>query len=76
MFEAMCLGKATVVLPQTRKEEALANFVFERGALLGVGASYLNIQDEKMCLTIASRASELSDGQGANRITKIVESLL
>ena len=76
MFEAMCLGKATLVLPQTPAESALANFLFERGGLLGVGMEYLKAYDEKRCSVIASRASALVDGQGANRVAKIVQDLL
>ena len=76
MFEAMCLGKATVVLPQTQAETALAKFVLERGGLLGIGFESLECQDEMEICDKAKRAAALVDGHGAERVAAIVETLL
>jgi spore coat polysaccharide biosynthesis predicted glycosyltransferase SpsG len=76
MFEAMCLGKAAVVLPQTHAEFNLAKFVFKRGGLLGVGFENLQFQDEIKIRNNAHRAIALVDGRGAERVAAIVETLL
>jgi len=76
MFEAMCLGKATFVLPQTQSEAVLAKSMLERGGLLGVGLENLKCPDKAAIRDKAERAAELVDGRGAERIATIVKSLL
>jgi hypothetical protein len=76
MFEAMCLGKAAVVLPQTDAEIVLAKFVHEQGGVLGIGFEYLRHQCEIEIGSAAYRAAALVDGHGAERVAEIVGSLL
>ncbi len=76
MFEAMCLGKATVVLPQTQAEATLAKFVCGRGGLLGIGFEKLQDRDEMEIRNKAQQAGALVDGRGAERVVAIVKTLL
>jgi spore coat polysaccharide biosynthesis predicted glycosyltransferase SpsG len=76
MFEAMCLGKPAVVLPQTEAEAALACVALEQGSLLGIGFEYLRPFSRHELEPVSRRAVELIDGRGAERVATIVKSLL
>lgn len=76
MFEALCLGKAIVVLPQTHAENSVAKFVLERGGLLGIGFEALECFDEMEIRNKSQQAVALVDGHGAERVAAIVETLL
>jgi spore coat polysaccharide biosynthesis predicted glycosyltransferase SpsG len=73
MFEAMYLGKATVVLPQTEAETVLARVAMERGSLLGIGAGHLRPYTPKDLEPVARRAAEIIDGRGAERVAAIIK---
>jgi len=73
MFEAMCLGKATVALPQTEAEKVLTCVAMERGGLLGIGFEYLRPYTHRELQCVARRAADLVDGGGAERVAGIVK---
>jgi spore coat polysaccharide biosynthesis predicted glycosyltransferase SpsG len=76
MFESMCLGKATFVLPQTRLEKPLAEHIWKLGGILGLGREKLTIPKQSEKYAVARKAVELIDGRGAIRVAKIIEGLL
>jgi spore coat polysaccharide biosynthesis predicted glycosyltransferase SpsG len=76
MFEALCLGKPAVALPQTPHEAKLAALALAQGALLGVGREALHPWDAAALQAVAPRAAALVDGRGAQRIVAIVKELL
>ncbi len=76
MFEAMCLGKATVVLPQTETEMRIARFAKDRDALLGIGLDCLHLFQATELEKIAERGFELIDGRGASRVSAIIRDLV
>jgi spore coat polysaccharide biosynthesis predicted glycosyltransferase SpsG len=74
-FEALYLGKPTVVLPQTNAEIKIANFAEDRGAAVGIGKEgLLNIRSSDT-ISIVKAAKELIDGKGLKRISHIIKSL-
>jgi spore coat polysaccharide biosynthesis predicted glycosyltransferase SpsG len=73
MFEAMYLGKAAVVLPQTEAEAVLARVAMERGSLLGVGVGHLRPYTPRVIEPVARRAAEIIDGRGAERVAAIIK---
>lgn len=75
LFEAMCLGKAAFVLPQTEAEMKIARFAEERGAVLGIGLDGLRKFDFAELGSVAERGANLVDGRGASRISTIVRGL-
>ena len=76
MFESMYLGKATVALPQTEAEQALACFGLKHGALLGIGKGHLRPYLREEIRPVACAAAKLIDGKGAQRVAEIVGGLL
>jgi spore coat polysaccharide biosynthesis predicted glycosyltransferase SpsG len=76
MLEMMCLGKPVHILPRTAHEWALAQFVYQRGAALGIGLEAITSMDGRNCQAVSSRARVLVDGQGACRIVDAVMTLL
>jgi len=76
LFEAMCVGKATVVLPQTDAEEKIACYAEARGAILGIGLNCLRKYNQDELGIVAKEAVNLVDGCGAKRISAIVRGLL
>jgi spore coat polysaccharide biosynthesis predicted glycosyltransferase SpsG len=76
LFEAMCVGKATVVLPQTDAEEKIACYAEARGAILGIGLNCLRKYNQDELGIVAKEAVNLVDGCGAKRISEIVRGLL
>jgi len=76
LFEAMCMGKAAFVLPQTEAEMKIARFAEERGAVLGIGLGGLREFDCKELGAIAERGANLVDGRGASRVSSIVRNLI
>lgn len=76
LFEAMCIGKAAVVLPQTDAEMKIARFAEKRGAVLGIGLDSLRkFQCDEISI-VAERGANLVDGRGALRVSSIVRGLL
>jgi spore coat polysaccharide biosynthesis predicted glycosyltransferase SpsG len=75
MMEMMCLGKAIFVVPQTTQEKELADFVYSRGALLGVGHEKIEVPDQHQIEQVSTSAKKLIDGKGVERITRIVSDL-
>jgi spore coat polysaccharide biosynthesis predicted glycosyltransferase SpsG len=75
MMEMMCLGKAIFVVPQTTQEKELADFVYSRGALLGVGHQKIEVPDQHQIEQVSTSAKKLIDGKGVERITRIVSDL-
>ena len=76
LFEAMYLGKATFVLPQTEKEEKIAQFAANRGAILGVGFDNLQAFSYAELGEVAEHASNLVDGLGVSRVSSIIRALM
>jgi spore coat polysaccharide biosynthesis predicted glycosyltransferase SpsG len=76
MLEMMCLGKAVFVVPRTKFEQSLAQFIFAQGAILGVGLENFRNPSAELKEEAARRARGLIDGRGASRIVRTVEALL
>ncbi len=76
MFEAMCLGKAAVALPQTDAESVLARVAWEQGSLLAIGLEQMRPYMRGELQPVARRAAEVVDGRGAERVAAIVKELL
>ena len=72
MMEMMCLGKAIHVVPQTNDELLLAEIVFNKGALLGIGLDSLHIPSSDEIKRVGNRAQELVDGKGVDRIIGLI----
>lgn len=76
LFEALCLGKAAYVLPQTEMEIRIAAYVKKQGALLGVGLALLRSFEAAERSSVADAGRKLVDGRGAERISAIVRGLI
>ena len=76
MLEMMCLGKAVHVVPQTEAEKVLAQIVLRDGGILGVGMDTLRTPNPDSIARIGKKAKELVDGNGSNRIIRIIEEYL
>jgi len=75
MMEMMCLGKAVHVVPQTNDELLLAQIVFNKGALLGIGLDSLRVPSSDEIVKVGKRARELVEGRGVDRIIKLIENI-
>lgn len=75
-FEALCVGKAAFVLPQSDAEMKIACFAQERGAVLGIGLDSLRRFHSDELEPAAECGVKLIDGQGAERVSAIVLGLL
>lgn len=75
MFESLFLRRATVALPQSRREHALAEAMVKRGALVGVGLNQLDKVPFGGCDEVADGGRRVIDGQGVSRVAKIVAAL-
>jgi spore coat polysaccharide biosynthesis predicted glycosyltransferase SpsG len=76
LFEALCLGKAVVVLPQTDQETKIAAYAAEKSTLLGIGMDALRQYGSDELMAVMGRGDNLVDGRGAERISQIVRGLL
>ncbi len=76
MFEAMCLGKAAVVLPQTENEWVLALAALDQRSVLGIGPEHLRPYAREELQRVAQRGPELIDGRGTERVATIVRGQL
>lgn len=75
-FEALCLGKAAFILPQTTMEQNIARYAFDKGAVLGIGMQNLRKFNSKEIMDKEERGILLVDGQGSKRISSIIKNLL
>lgn len=75
-FEAMCLGKASLVLPQTASELKIALYGQSLGAALGIGQDALRPFSPEEIEPIATRSAEIVDGRGAERVSRIIREQL
>lgn len=76
LFEALCLGMPTFVLPQTAAEMKIAQFVEQKGAVLGVGLDHLRAFTLAELQCVVEAGAGLVDGRGAERISEIIRGLL
>jgi hypothetical protein len=76
MVEALSMGKAVYVVPQTEEETRFAQELFERGLLLGVGADSLRPPTSDLIATIGCRARAAVDGGGVDRIVGLGRELI
>lgn len=76
LFEAMCLGKATLVLPQTYAEQRIADFVQAKDAILGIGMEICDTFTAAQINAVGERAYNTVDGLGASRLSLIVRGLV
>ena len=74
-FEAMYLGKAAFVLPQTELEKIIAQYAEKNGALLGYGINNLYDFQFSNVEEVITKAMKLVDGHGLDRITTIIKNL-
>ena len=75
-FEAMCLGKASLVLPQTDSELKIARYGQSLGAALGIGQEALRPFSREEIEPIGIRSAKIVDGRGAERVSKIIREQL
>ena len=76
MFEAMHLGKAAVILPQTKEERRIAEEFLHRGAILGIGLEAIHHYGEKHLKKTGETAKQYIDGLGVERISNILGGFL
>ncbi|MCF2524454.1 hypothetical protein [Bradyrhizobium sp. G127] len=76
MVEAMSLGKAVYVIPQTSEEERFARPLGAAGLLLGVGSHGLRVPTEDEIVSTGRRARKAVDTRGSERIVKLGQQLL
>lgn len=76
LFEAMCIGKAAFVLPQTEAEMKIAQVSEARSAVLGIGLDNLRKFHHDDLEMVANNGSILIDGCGAERISDIIRGLV
>lgn len=76
LFEGLCLEKAVHVLPQTKKEERIAKNISQKGGVLGVGIESLREYSAHEIRKVAIKAGSIIDGVGAERISKIIRSII
>ena len=75
MLEAMCLGKPTIVLPQSPYELNISKFSLGVGALLGIGLETVKPITEARLSAVSQAAANLVDGHGLMRICQIIKKL-
>jgi spore coat polysaccharide biosynthesis predicted glycosyltransferase SpsG len=75
-FEACCLGKAALVLPQTDAEWKIARYAQDRDAVLGAGFDAVRAYSPLEVARVSDKSARLVDGQGAGRVSAIVMGLL
>lgn len=76
LFEAVFLGKAAYVLPQTEAELRVASCFYEKGAILGIGINGIRDFNDDEIDQVHRNCLGLVDGNGARRISEIVRGLL
>jgi spore coat polysaccharide biosynthesis predicted glycosyltransferase SpsG len=72
LFEAMYLGKAVNVIPQTEHEANVAQYALEQQAILGIGIEQLAMPSEEQMKVASSNARQLVDGKGVERIVELI----
>ena len=76
LFEALCVGKAAFVLPQTDAEMRIACYAQEIGAVLGIGLNSLRGFHPAELKSVVECGVKLVDERGAERVSSIVRGLL
>lgn len=76
MVEAMSLGKAVHVVPQTSEEERFARPLYVSDLLLGVGPHDLRAPTEDEIALTGLRAQKAVDTRGSQRIVELGQQLL
>ena len=76
MMEMMYLGKAVHVIPQTSAERHFAEFILKEGGILGIGKNELKVPNLGEIECVGRRARELIDGNGVDRIIRIIQKYL
>ena len=68
MMEMMSLGKAVYVVPQTKEEETIANYIYKHDGILGVGIESISVPSEEIITRVGKKAASMIDGNGLHRI--------
>jgi spore coat polysaccharide biosynthesis predicted glycosyltransferase SpsG len=76
LFESLYLNKKCYVIPQSKEEENIANYLLERKLILGLGIDNFQSMDINNLNKIKIRISNIIDGFGVNRITEIVINII
>ena len=76
LFEALYLGKPTVVLPQTDMELKIALYANQFDTILGMGMEALDNINQMKFETVSQNGMNLIDGYGLSRIASIIKELL
>ena len=76
MLELMYLGKPVFVVPQTDAELRFSELIKKRAGILGAGDIYPEMINIERLSTVASRARELIDGRGSERLLHEVKKFL
>ena len=72
MMEMMSLGKAVYVVPQTKEEETIANYIYKHDGILGVGIESISVPSEEIITRVGKKAASMIDGNGLHRILEHV----
>jgi spore coat polysaccharide biosynthesis predicted glycosyltransferase SpsG len=72
LFEGLTMGKPSVSLPQTEDELEVAQKLFSKGLILGVGMESIKHYKDSDFTELSKSARDLFDGMGKNRITRIL----
>ena len=77
LFESLYIGKAVFVLPQTELERTIADDLFTKDVLLGVGMDSLYTLNfsTKSLKYMVENGPELVDGKGLERIGNVISNL-
>ena len=75
LFESICLGKAVWVIPQTKNESIIANWLNKMGVILGFGNKIESYPNSKSIQKTGQSAHKFIDGKGTQRIIDLVEAL-
>ncbi len=76
LFEALYLGKPTIVLPQTDYEMSIAQYAKQTNALLGIGIENIKLFSHEECISASENGKKLIDGKGLERICSIIKKLI
>ena len=76
LFEALYLGRPTIVLPQTDMEKRIVDYVQQHDSLLGIGLESLREFKTEELKRVSENGKKIIDGKGLHRIAAIIKEQL